>query len=36
MRLAVVSDLTSRRNLVDLAGITDAGYNCALRKFFWS
>jgi hypothetical protein len=36
MRLAVVSDLTSRRNLVDLTGITDAGYNCALQKLFWS
>jgi len=28
-----VSDLTSRRNLVDLAGITDAGYNCAPATF---
>jgi hypothetical protein len=23
-------------NSVDPTGITDAGYNCALRKFFWS
>ena len=26
-------DLTSQRNLVDLAGITDAGYNCAPATF---
>ena len=26
----------ANENSVDPAGITDAGYNCALRKFFWS
>ena len=26
----------ARGGSVDPAGITDAGYNCALRKFFWS
>ena len=32
-----VSDLASRRNSVAMpAGITDAGYNCSARKFFWS